>query len=86
MEKSGFFASHGDTLAIMAVNVAIGATCVMLYLSNTTSIDIMNAKTDLMFQNINSRVDAETARQTARSDKLYGIVIDLLKDKQEKHG
>lgn len=63
--EKGFFKNHGDTVAIIAVNIAIGAILVSMWISNCSSINTAH-----------SRIDAANARM----DTLHTMFYDLLKE------
>ena len=44
--RPNFFRSHADTIAIMAVNLAIAAILITLIISNVQSINAVNARND----------------------------------------
>lgn len=46
--KSGFFKSHADTMAIIGVNLAIGAILLTICLSNMSSIAAANSRIDTL--------------------------------------
>lgn len=63
--KESFFKNHADTVAIIGVNIAIAAILVTILVSNISSISA-----------VNSRIDVANAR----SDQLYIMFYDLLKE------
>lgn len=44
--RPNFFKSHADTIAIIAVNLAIAAILISMIISNSHRIDAANARTD----------------------------------------
>lgn len=60
-----FLKNHADTLAIIGVNLALGAIALNLCISNMSSISALN-----------SRVDAANIR----ADTLHTMFYDLLKE------
>ena len=74
-KKASFLKHHADTLAIIAVNIAMMGILVSLFISNNSSISVIN-------QNIlstNQRIDATNSR----IDKTYNLIYDILnKDKK----
>ncbi len=46
--KSSFLKDHADTLAIIGVNIAIGAILVSMWLSHAHRIDSVNQRIDTM--------------------------------------
>ncbi len=44
--RPNFFRSHADTLAIMAINLAIAAILITMIISNVQSINAVNARSD----------------------------------------
>ena len=51
-EKVGFFKNHGDTIAIIGVNVAMMAILVSMCISNSHRIDSANARSDFLSNQI----------------------------------
>jgi hypothetical protein len=47
-EDPGFFRNHIDTIAIIGVNVAMGAIALSICLSNMSSIQATNARIDTL--------------------------------------
>jgi predicted PurR-regulated permease PerM len=45
-------------------------------------INNLGNKVDKDINNLTNKVDAETKAQTARTDQLYQVIIDLLKDRK----
>lgn len=68
-EKRSFLKNHVDTLAILGVNIAIGAIMLSLTFSNTSQILALN-----------SRLDATNQRIDANITMFY----DLLKEMRNK--
>lgn len=66
-EKNSFLKNHADTLAIIGVNIAIGAILISMWVSNTNRIDATN-----------TRIDASNARM----DQVYQVIMDMMKDKK----
>jgi len=50
MQKESFFRNHVDTMAIMALNLAIAAVLISLWVSNTARIDAVNRRSDQLYQ------------------------------------
>lgn len=44
----GFFKNHADTLAIITVNIAIGAILISMWISHAHRVDACNARLDTM--------------------------------------
>jgi len=63
--KPSFLSNHADTLAIIGVNIGIAAMLLTLILLNSSRIDATHCRLDAM---------------NARSDALYTIVYDMLKE------
>ena len=61
----GFFKNHADTLAIIAVNIAIASVVFTMLISNISSIASANARMD---------------SANARMDTLHVMFYDLLKE------
>jgi hypothetical protein len=51
-EKIGFFKAHGDTIAIIGVNIAMITILVSMCISNTHRIDASNARSDFLSNQI----------------------------------
>ena len=49
MEQPSFLKNHIDTLAIIAVNVAIAAILVTMIISNSHRIDAVNTRADNLY-------------------------------------
>ncbi len=64
MEKQSFLKNHADTLAIIAVNVAIAALILNMTIANTYRVDSANV-----------RIDAANSR----SDALHQELVSLIK-------
>lgn len=64
-DKPSFLKNHLDTIAIIGVNVAIGAILVSMWISHSHRIDA-----------VNSRLDAASSRM----DTLHMMFYDLLKE------
>ncbi len=47
-ETKSFFKNHADTIAIISVNIAIGAILITMWLSNTSCITAANARIDTL--------------------------------------
>ncbi len=47
-QRPNFFHSHADTVAIIAVNLAIAAILITMIISNVQSINAVNARSDLL--------------------------------------
>lgn len=65
--KPSFLKDHADTLAIIAVNVAVAAILVSLWISNSHRIDAANARSDALYSQL-----------MAQNDKFY----ELLKERR----
>lgn len=48
-DKSNFLKNHADTLAIIGVNIGIGAILVTMCLSNMSNINAANARIDTIY-------------------------------------
>lgn len=48
-KKNAFFKNYPDTLAIIGVNLGIGAILVSLWLANCSRIDATNARSDTLY-------------------------------------
>lgn len=46
MEEKGFFRNHADTVAIIGVNIAIGAILISMWISHASRIDAVNSRMD----------------------------------------
>lgn len=67
--KTSFWRNHADTIAIIGVNIAIGAILVTMFVSSMHRIDAANA-----------RIDSLQIAANARMDTIYTMFYDLLKE------
>lgn len=49
MEKNSFFKNHADAIAVVGVNIAIGAILISMWMFNTNRIDATNARMDQVY-------------------------------------
>lgn len=54
--KKSFLQNHGDTLAVMGVNIAIAAIMLNITLSNNSQIAAMNSRLDATNQRIDTTI------------------------------
>ncbi len=66
---TGFFKNHADTLAIIGVNLAIGAILISMWISHASRID-----------SINSRMDCSVSAANARMDTIHIMIYDILRE------
>lgn len=64
-QKTSFFKTHADAIAIVGVNLALIAICVSVWIGESMRIDAANARID---------------SANARSDQLHNEFYDLLKE------
>lgn len=55
-QKPSFFKSHADTLAIIAVNLAIASLLIGMIISNSNRIDTSNARSDLLHHTLHQEI------------------------------
>lgn len=76
-EKIGFFKNHGDTIAIIGVNVAMMAILVTMCISNAHRVDTCNSRIDATL----SRIDATMSR----IDGMYEVLMNHVKPKSTRN-
>ena len=70
--KPSFLKNHADAIAVVGVNIAIGAILVSMWLSNCSNINAVNARMDAF----NARMDA----MSVRMDTVQMMIYDMLRD------
>ena len=50
--NESFLRNHADTLAIIAVNIALGALLLTMILANTNRVDAVNARSDDLYNHL----------------------------------
>lgn len=71
-EKSNFFKSHADAIAIVTVNVAICAIMISMFISHSARIDAANARIDNAIAMSNAKIEKVT-------DMFYALLAEVKK-------